>query len=188
MRQVAIEGLDGSGKTTVAEALMSAYEAEGLKATVVAPYRLANEAMGTDLYPLWKSERGALMAVGALKDVISTSTQEAEDSGTDVLIFDRHWMTAFSEIANRPSAIAAWGDAFVPTAYLRVDPEVAARRAQNDRSAPWMSRHNFNNYALRYNCLCRDYGRYLLGIYRNDDDVSIDSLSRSILWDMNILR
>lgn len=188
MKQIAIEGLDGSGKTTVANALQVAYESEGISAEVISPYTLANQEVGSDLYPLWKSERGALMAVSVLKNVIENSTEQARDRGSEVLIFDRHWMTAFTEIACRPRVISAWGNNFVPTAYLRVDPNVAQLRAKNDKSAPWMSRHNFNNYANRYTSICRDYGKYLLGIYRNDDDVSIDNLTRSIIWDMNILR
>jgi thymidylate kinase len=188
MKCIAIEGLDGSGKTTVAQELQAAYEAEGLSARVVAPYRLANEAMGSDIYPLWKSERGAFAAVQVLKEVLSTSTEQALNEGLDVLIFDRHWMTAFTEIECKPKVIEEWGDSFVPTAYLRVDPDTARQRARNDTEAAWMGQHNFDNYAQRYSHLCQSYARHLLGIYRNDDDVSIDSIIRSIVWDRNILR
>jgi thymidylate kinase len=188
MKCIAVEGLDGSGKTTVAHALQTAYEAEGLSTQVVAPYRLANEAMDTDIYPLWKSERGALAAVEVLKDVLAKSTEQALDEGLDILIFDRHWMTAFTEIECKPKVVEAWGNDFIPTAYLRVDPETAQQRAQNDNQAAWMGRHDFNNYAMRYSYLCKTYGNYLLGVYRNDDDVSIEAITRSIKWDMNILR
>jgi len=97
-------------------------------------------------------------------------------------------MTAFTEIGAKSDLVRLWGDNFVQTAYLRVAPEVALGRAQNDQQQPWMWRHNFDNYAARYESLCRDYGRHLLGIYRNDDDVSPNSIVRSIVWDANILR
>ena len=136
MREIAIEGLDGSGKTTVAHALGAAYEVEGLRASVVAPYQLANQLAETDIYPLWKSDPGALQAVGILKQVLESCTAEAQEAGLDVVIYDRHWMTAFTEIETRPVASEAWGDRFVPTAYLSVDSATAERRAQNDLAAP----------------------------------------------------
>lgn len=188
MKQVAVEGLDGTGKTSVAGKIATIYRADGLNVEVVAPYRRARERLGEDLYPLWKSTRGALMAISVMRGVFGDINREAQDKEVDVIIYDRHWMTAFSEIATRPELVEAWGDMFVPTAYLRVDPEVARRRATNDAAAPWMERHNFAAYAARYEALCDDYSEHLLGIYRNDDDVALSSIARSIVWDGQVRR
>lgn len=188
MKVIAIEGIDGSGKSTVAGKIKERYEAEGLRANVVAPYRLASKINGGDLYPLWENEIGALSAVRILKNVITCTTERAEDSGVDVLIFDRHWMTAFTEIADKPKAIEEWGDNFVQTAFLRVNPDEAIERAEGDSHEAWMSTEGLEGYANKYAELCKTYGQHILGVYRNDNDVQIDIIVDSIVWDMNIRR
>jgi len=186
MKEIAIEGLDGAGKTSVAQELADIYANEGLRAHVAAPYRLAEKKLGADLFPLWRSDRGAEMAIDVIHGALMDTQEEHADA--DVLIYDRHWMTAFTEIAGRPELVARWGDTFVPTAYLRVDPAVARARAGNDETSPWMEERNFQGYAGRYTALCHEMGEHLLGIYRNDDDVTQAAIAQSIAWDARIRR
>jgi len=59
MKEIAIEGLDGAGKSTIALLLAQQYKAEGLKAEVFTPYKDVKEEYGCEIYPLWKSTNGA---------------------------------------------------------------------------------------------------------------------------------
>lgn len=188
MKQLALEGLDGTGKTTVAHALAEHYNAQNMPARVVAPYHIANERHGGDLYHLWQTEAGALEAVHQLKQVLREETAKAEQDGVEILIFDRHWMTLFVDIDKYPNVVKAWGDTFVPTALLHVAPEVARARAGNDHDAVWMEHENYMRYFEKYKSLFRKYGRHILGGYRNDDDVTINMMVHTLEWDMNIRR
>ena len=188
MKEIAIEGLDGSGKTTVVNNVAEQLKREGLAVQTFAPYRLANEFAGEDIYPLWKSDNGAKMVIGIMKKILRGVRTQALEEGSDVIVFDRHWMTAFTEIGSRPDLIHKWGEDLPPAAYLRVSPEIARGRSQNDIDKPWMDRFVFENYAARYDSLCRDFGQFIQGIYRNDDDVLPCSIARNIVWDFNIRR
>lgn len=188
MKSIAIEGLDGSGKTSAANSLVEMYENEGLNARVVATYRLANAALSGDIYPMWQNADEAGEAVDIVKSVISDETKKANKDDVDVLIFDRHWMTAFTEISDKPELVEKWGDIFVPTAYLRVNENLALQRSQNDLDKKWMGKDTFNEYFLKYESLLQSMGGHILGIYRNDNDVSIEQIARSIKWDLDIPR
>lgn len=188
MRKVAIEGLDGSGKTTVSHALAEHFTAQGLHTRVVSLYREANAEFGSNLYDLWVDPTHAPDAIRHLKDTLERIETEAVASEVDVLIFDRHWMTIFTDIVDDPELVRLWGDAFVPTAYLRVQPEIARQRAVNDQHEPWMTPEAYSQYQQKYEGLCRQFGHAVLGVYRNDNDVSLDMMVRSIEWDMNIRR
>ncbi len=190
LKEIAIEGLDGTGKTTVANLLWFHFTAQEIPTAICAPYKDVKAEYGSDIYPLWKSDRGAEMCIDLIKGAIQTARQKALDDKKAILIYDRHWMTAFTEIAAHPHLVERWGDEFVPTAYLRVSPETARRRAQDDpdTQAPWMQKRNYENYSTCYETLCRNYGQHLLGIYRNDDDVPLESIVRNIEWDTYIRR
>jgi thymidylate kinase len=187
MREIAIEGLDGAGKSTIAEALVRHYRDLGQEVHLATPYRAASQEHG-EIYPLWESEDGARQAIKLLKGAFARAREQADDAGADLLIFDRHWMTAFSEIGDHPELVDQWGNDLTETAYLRVSPETARIRAVNDESAAWMDEASHAHYAERYESLCKQYGAHLLGIYRNDNDVALDSIVQSIVWDMNIAR
>lgn len=102
MREIAIEGLDGAGKTTIAHNLAQQYTQEGLHTLVASPYRLAQEKSGEELYPLWGTDEGAARAIDHIKNALAAIREEAHQEQADVLIYDRHWVTAFTEIASRP--------------------------------------------------------------------------------------
>lgn len=188
MRTIAIEGLDGSGKSTIAHELASIYEAEGQRTRVVSPYRLAAHHSGDDIYPLWQTKEGAHEAIDILHHVLNDAHGQAEQSEIDVLIFDRHWMTAFTEIGHDEELIKKWGSHFAPTAYLKADTNVMRARTGNDHDAAWMDEVAYSVYVERYSELCRSYGQHLLGIYRNDHQLTPQAVAQAIQWDMNIRR
>jgi len=188
INRVALEGIDGSGKTTVAQELAERLEAEGLRVAIVSPYRLANKALGKDIYELWGTPEGDSQAITTLRSVIETAEQQAKSNDTDVIIYDRHWLTAFTEIGNSPDLVETWGDLYVPAALLRVAPAVAQRRIGNDERSAWSNLDAQHRYATMFGIMARRFTQHMIGIYRSDDDVSVEALARNIHWDMNIRR
>lgn len=187
MKEICIEGIDGSGKTSVSIELEKLYLNEGLQPRIIAPYRLANNLLGHDLYHLWRSHTSAKLAIKILHQVLEEAKEQALDDAVDVVIYDRHWLTAFTEIGNSKELVSEW-KTFVPAALLRVSPLVARRRAINDSSATWSSPEELSRYAQEFGIQAQHNKEKLLGIYRSDDDVSVDLIARSIVWDMNIRR
>lgn len=188
IKRLAIDGIDGCGKTTVATELVAQLSAEGVHAVSFSPYRLANDALGEDIYSLWPSRAGARKAITALKAATETCVELAVQDAAGVLIYDRHWMTVFTEIGDRPDLIDFWGDCFVPTALLLAAPLVASRRLTNDRNAPWNTVRRQADYDLRFREIARQLPARILGQYRTDSDVMPEAIARSINWDMHILR
>jgi thymidylate kinase len=188
MKEIAIEGLDGTGKTTIAHELAELYEHEGVLVVVSSPFAEAKKVHGGEFYHLWKDDSGALYCIHLLKDRIQHQREKAAESSADVLIYDRHWMTAFSEISTRPRLVQAWGDNFVPTAYLRTTPDVGRQRAHGDHAQQWMEEPEYKRYSSIYEALCREYGHHILGVYRNDRDVTPSQIATNIQWDMQIRR
>lgn len=189
MREIAIEGIDGAGKSTVADLLADRLKHHGLSVSTHRPFHEARELLGQDLYELWNTHRGSSVAINALSDVIEAAREKAMDNNDDIILFDRHWMTAFTEIANQPSLTKLWrGQDFIPAALLRVDIDTAMRRCENDLDEAWMDPSELKRYHASFNDLAGTYGNHILGIYRSDDDVSPDCLARNIEWDMQIAR
>jgi thymidylate kinase len=187
INRVALEGIDGSGKTSVAHAMVEQLSAEGLSAEVFAPYRAANDILGEDIYGLWETNEGAGKAISLLHDVMRQRETQAADEGTDVLIYDRQWMTAFTEITGRPALEQQWTH-FVPAALLNAAPAVAQRRIRNDQEASWSTLEQQHAYAVGFGRLALGMRRHVLGWYRSAEDVTPKALARNIIWDMNIQR
>lgn len=180
LRQVGIEGIDGAGKTSVADRLEELLKEDGLKVSRFSPFRMVRG----DTYGLWKTDDGAHMAIDALRTVFRRCDEQAQHDGSDVAIYDRHWMTAFTEIADRSALVEAWGDAFIPTALIAASPESATARLSNDGESEWSRLDAQKEYAQRYHRLALGHYVHMLGIYRNDGDVTIDMIARSIRSDM----
>jgi thymidylate kinase len=187
INRVALEGIDGSGKTTVAQVMVEQFAEEGIRAEVFAPYRAANEVLGDDIYKLWSTDEGAARAIDLLHQVMAEREAQALEEGTEVLIYDRQWMTAFTEIADRPELVERWTH-FVPAAHLGVAPAAALRRLRNDTDASWSELEKQHDYAVKYGRLALGMREHMLGLYRSDEDVTPEALARNIIWDMNIRR
>ncbi len=188
INHVAIEGIDGSGKTTVAKTLDKLLQHEGLRAVIFAPYHIAQERLGEDLYPMWQNPKAAKAAVGVLRHTLEACEVQAKEEGADVVIYDRHWMTAFTEIAGNRELVEEWGEAFVPAALLNVDPHTATTRMINDRQAPWSGIDAQRVYADRYQQLAGEHFHDMLGVYRSDDEVTPLTIARAIQSDLYFRR
>lgn len=186
LRQIAFEGIDGAGKTTTIAIVKRMLEQDGAQVQVAAPYREATEQYG-DIYAMWQDKLRVGMAVRAVTEVIDDAQARAIANGADVLLYDRHWMTAFAEIDSNSAAKLRWGNRFVPTAFLRLSPDTALTRI-GETGEPWATASELGRYAATYARLALQYPHLLHGIYRSDDDVAPEAIARSVVWDMGARR
>lgn len=194
MRELAIEGIDGSGKTTVIGLLAESLEAKGQRTAVFAPFRMANEMLGHDIYELWFDEESAKTGVRCLRKVIEKCRQQAIEKEADWIIYDRHWMTGICSIVNAPLSYHYWlehGPPMVDAAYLRTSPEISIQRkakdGDEDLHEPWMETQALQGDVDCLEAMASGYPEHMLGIYCSDH-ATPEELAATIEWDMNIRR
>lgn len=188
INRICLEGIDGSGKTTAALELQKQLALENVTATIKTPYKVARELLGYEIYEMWRQKNGAKVAITTLKNAIALCEEESNIENADVLIFDRHWMTAFTEIVHDQELINLWGNTFVPAALMVASPIVATRRLTNARESPWSMIDSQIHYDNLYREISRKYPQSMLGLYRTDMGNSPEAIARTINWDMHILR
>ncbi len=192
--RIAIEGIDGAGKTTTCEALVKCLEADGLHVVTFAPYRMVNEYLGEEIYNLWFKPDDCLRAIRAFKEVIDICENEAQRWDADVVIYDRHWMTALTALEGDDTREGYWqqyGPEMVPAALLRVPVETALERRADEIKedcAAFMEPDQLGRDAASYGRLAKQYGQHVLGIYRSDNDLTPEQIASSIAWDMRVKR
>lgn len=187
-KEIALEGIDGCGKSTIANELKSQLETEGLCVYVDSPYKRANVGLGHDVYGMWPKYDSAKAAINAIRQATEAIRTDAANANADVTIFDRHWMTAFTEIGERSELVEYWGNTFVPTVLLIAAPLTATRRLTNGFDTPWSKVSKQADYDLRFRELARQHPENMLGMYRTDTDLKSEAIAHQINWDMHILR
>jgi thymidylate kinase len=180
IEKICIEGIDGAGKTTIANRLAEMLIKDGVKATVVSPHHLANERLGRNTYEMCRDNTQAKLAIQTLKEIF----METEQSTDGVIIYDRHWMTAFTDMGNDPELVEEWGDTFVPAALMMVSPDIASSRIGNDLDEPWSQPAELEKYERRYTELARGNFKHMLGVYRTDADLTVEMIANAIRSDM----
>lgn len=186
-REIAFEGIDGAGKTTVIELVKSQLQQDGLTVVSAAPFVRAAELLGRDTYPMWKDAVQSHLALKSVKLAVYEARENAEDSGADVLLWDRHWMTLWSDIEHDVCLKTEWKDDFPSVAFLRLDGATARRRI-GETCEPWATDAELDRYASVYDRLAFQFPARIHGIYRSDDDVSPEAIARSVIWDMGARR
>lgn len=164
MIKLAIEGINGAGKTPTISNVVELCEASGLRAAQYAPYHLVREQIQQDdIYELWEDE--APFAVSCLLGVIKQIERDATDRGLDVLIFDRHWATAYTQAFTNPRITGHWGDNFVPTVLLTSPSNHLQRLAQRGYTAPWLQTDTLDYYRNLYEEIYKAHPDKFIGRY-----------------------
>lgn len=164
MIKLAIEGINGAGKTPTISNLVNICEDAGLATEQYAPYHLVREHIQeADIYDLWAED--AQFAVKSLLDVIKSIEIDAAAKDLDVLIFDRHWATAYAQASINPVITGYWGDNFVPTVLLTSPTEHLLRLAQRGYDAPWLQVDTLDYYREVYDTLYHTHPERFLGRY-----------------------
>lgn len=146
---IAIEGIDGSGKTPTISLVNQQLGEAGMKVANFAPYHLAkNRNKGKDIYSLWSTN--PTLAVKLLHEVLEETESQISQINPDVVIYDRHWVTAFSENDEKEHVSNLWGDLFVPTFMLTSPLEHTLRLGKRGYSEPWMQDSSLAHYHKKY--------------------------------------
>ncbi len=162
MKILAIDGINGSGKTPCIDRVVTELTQEELNVQTVAPYHMVRKKLTLeDIYPLWESNPAE--AVSLLHDTIDEATAQARDNKTDVLIFDRHWPTAFTQAYRVPNINELWGNNFVPTILFTSPPTHAQRIAQRGYTAAWLQAESLEQYRQRYQHIYAMHPEHFIG-------------------------
>lgn len=94
MKTIIIEGTKGAGKTTVIKNLFNDLSSK-YRVKTYSPYGEGNQKyihIG-GIFHCWSDKVLAREAFSWLKSSISQTIKDAQNDGTDILIFDRNWIT-----------------------------------------------------------------------------------------------
>lgn len=186
--EIAVEGVDGVGKSSVANALAERLTPFYLP-HVCNPFHTAREInRGDDIYPLWATFSGSVKAIDLLKCAISEERDKAAEAEAKLIIFDRNWLTAFTEIGDDPELVERWGDDMPRTALLQPIGDSVTRTTDTDT---WDAPTEREQYKRRYQEQAwahfpRMIGHYLMD--RSNMDWSVEAVAAQIDSDMRYRR
>ena len=162
MRTIAIEGINGSGKSPAIDLIVQRSSKVGIFAKAYAPYHLVREKIDEpDIYPLWRER--PCEAVKLLHETIAEIEADARDQRLDLLIFDRHWLTAYTQAERNPCIAELWGDTFVPTILFTSPLEHTLRLSQRGYTMSWLQAENLTNYLELYETLYQRHRQLFIG-------------------------
>lgn len=162
MYSFAIEGINGAGKTPTSHLLVEELEAAGLSVGTYAPYHLVRSKIDLpDIFPMWNADPKAV--VDLLHQTIDEIEHDAEARGHDVLMFDRHWMTAFAQKDVRPEIPDLWGGKVVPVVLMTAPDAHTQRLAERGYQASWLQADELRRVAGVYEALYDEYAFRMLG-------------------------
>jgi thymidylate kinase len=176
MKLLAVEGIDGSGKTTIVESLRLSLEATGLATRTCSPFRLTNYLLGNEMNCLWSQGEAWKRPIRTFKEVVRLCEENAIGDSIDVLIFDRHRMSMVMNIDNT----SVLDDSLIPTALLLCDTETARRRCQGDHDKPWMNPSELSRYSQKYEDLAKNSLTRNIHTFRTDVGHSAEEVADEI--------
>lgn len=186
--EIAVEGVDGVGKSSVANALVERLAPYHQPYTCNIYHTARQINGGDDLYPLWATYSGSVKAIDLLKSALVQERDRASEAGAGLIVWDRNWLTAFTEIGNDPELVDVWGDDMPRTALLLPAGDHIARATDNDT---WDQPTEREQYKRRYQeqawaHFSRMIGHYLMD--RRNMDWSVSAVASQIDSDMRYRR
>ncbi len=181
--ELVIDGHDGAAKTPVVEGVRERLIERGYSVGAYAPFQLVKKRIPEpNINSYWDDGRTGLavdLLRGVIEEVRGTSTEQ-------VILYDRHWMTIFTEIEGTELA-KRWDD-FPPTYFMSIaTPEIIKGRKRFDPSfRHTASDQVIEEYCRRYNQLAELHsshivGRFVVNEQRVDLTVPINEITRYAL-------
>jgi hypothetical protein len=164
MLEFALDGTDGSAKTPICEGVLSELTRKGIKSTSFDPFQEVRKLIPeSDIYPYWKDGR-AETALHLIQQVVEQCREDSLRKGIDVLLYDRLWLTLFTEIDDTPLA-SQWNH-FVPTFILTAPREIIVKRPGFSYGLPFSSSDQMlDDYHSKYLTLSKKYSSPIFGSY-----------------------
>lgn len=162
MKKLAIEGINGAGKTPTLAHVQALCETDGLVADQYAAFHLVRDKIDEpDIFNLW-ADRPQL-AVRKLHETFDEIEADARARQLDVLLFDRHWLTVFTQAETNPAINDYWGDRFVPTVLLTSPTNHLRRLSERGYKAQWLQQDELEYYRQLYDTLYDRHTENFLG-------------------------
>lgn len=162
MHILAIDGINGAGKTPTIEAVIETLEQSDIHADTYAPFHQVRETLGIpDIYPLW--DTAPHTAINGLVQTMDNIERDASKRGLDVLIYDRHWPTIYTQAYKVPDISDVWGDRIVPSILLQSPINHALRLSRRNYTAEWLQAQQLEQYIQRYEAIHATYPERFLG-------------------------
>lgn len=164
MQKIAIEGINGAGKTPTIQLLLEQLATLGLTADTYAPFHLVRQKIPeADLFPLWEDRPE--QAVQLLLETIAEIEADALGRRLDVLVFDRHWVTTYVQSLSNPKIKQWWGDTFVPTVLITSPEDHLLRLSRRGYSEPWLQADTLASYRADYDTVYRCHPERFIGTF-----------------------
>lgn len=185
MQKLIIEGINGAGKTPTINLLTNTLDDAGIRAATYAPYHLVRDKIAEDdLFPLWDDRPQE--AVTLLQHTIAEIESDARSKSLDVLVFDRHWVTAYVQSLKNPVIADWWGDNFAPTILLDSPTDHLLRLASRGYTEPWLQADALQQYVAEYDEIYQQYITKFIGkftVSRSDQNLQpiVDQITDTII-------
>ncbi len=186
MKEYAIEGTDGAGKTPVALEVVKRLKESDISVELFCLFAQVNEKIPTkELYPLWESDPHT--AIKLLKEELVYIKEDARKRNVQVTIYDRHWMTVLTETMLRPHLANVWTD-FVPTFFLLAPPEKTLQCRRYSPTVPWTKdKDTISEYYERYSALKNEFAEHILETYPIQDRTTpLEPIIKSIVTKISL--
>ena len=182
MKEIAFEGIDNVGKTSVSTYIADKLRCEGKRVHVATPFH-DTAVTGGELYDLFtESPTAAAKATSLLQEGIDKARTAAVSADADYLLFDRHWMTAK---IMAPDLELEQG--IKPATVLLISGTRDLRSMTDDE--PWSTVEQLNAYQQAYKKLAACNFSTMLGVYVVENPPhDIAAVAETIMWDERILR
>ena len=162
MKQLAIEGINGSGKTPALVIAKDLLANAGISSDTYAAYHLVRDKIEEpDSFDLWADRPE--QAVALLHETLNEIEADARARNLDVLLFDRHWLTAYTQAETNPEIITMWGDRHVPTVLFTSPSHHLTRLAERGYPHEWLQAESLEYYRQLYDQLYERYAKHFLG-------------------------
>lgn len=130
---IVIEGTKGAGKTTLTNNFLKKAKENNLSVEIVAPFALGNEFYGEKgIFNCWSNKNKTIEALTFLDQLIQ---QKIQKQTTDILLFDRHWITVVVSIQDsvienelKEYYIKKWTKEIPNTFFIYCEPELTMER------------------------------------------------------------
>lgn len=162
MRKIAVEGINGAGKSPTIEKIVRDLRDADLATESFAPFHLVRSKLDIpDIHPLWQANPE--LAVKLLHDTIDEVEKEADQKNLDVLVYDRHWMTVLAQQHQVTDITELWGDRLVPSVLLTSPLAHSLRLTERGYSAPWLQVDTLEFYTKEYDRLYFENSHLMIG-------------------------
>ncbi len=170
MKEYAIEGHDGSAKTPIAEQVKAKLLGTGISTEICSPFQIVNSRITEpDIFVYWSTPESAKKGIQLLETVIDEAREQARVRDTQVVLYDRHWLTILRCLQIVPQTAKQRIDwnTFLPTFFIEAPPEKTMDCKRLSSQVPWTAnRSAIETEYFAFLSLAEQYSSHICSRYR----------------------